>query len=271
MRPVRSEQSVSVRGVQIHLLSAGQGPALLYLHGAGDRGDWMPIFDRLAATHTVYRPDHPGFGHSGDDERIDTVHDLAFFYLDLIAALGIRDTVTVFGSSLGGWIAADLATIEPARVEKLILVGSSGLRVEATPQPDVFMLSAAELADLTFHREDMRERALALAAELDLDDAALQLYLRNRVGTAHLAWNPYFHDPKLPDRIHRVSAPALVVWGADDRLVPRAHADRWVELLPDARLVVIPDAGHLPHLERPDAVLESVAPFLSGAYAGSLT
>ena len=90
----------------------------------------------------MIRPDHPGFGWSDEDTRIDSVHDLAFFYLDLLNELGI-DRVSVIGSSLGGWIGADLATIEPARIAHLVLIGASGLRVEGSGQPDQFALEPA--------------------------------------------------------------------------------------------------------------------------------
>ncbi len=255
------EEKVEVRGTQLRLLCAGTGPPLLYLHGSGDRGSWLPVFDRFAQTHTVYRPDHPGFGHSAEDGRIDCVHELAFFYLDLLDELELR-RVSVVGASLGGWIAADLATIEPRRLERLVLVGASGLRVDGVGQPDVFTLSAVELAELTFHRPDLRERAVADAGALEQDPDALQIYLKNRVGTAHLAWNPYFHDPQLVHRLHRATAPTLVVWGNDDRLVPLEHAARWIDLLPNARLELIDDAGHLPHVEQPERFLELVSPFL---------
>ena len=256
------EQRITVRGTEVRLLRAGAGPPLLFLHGPGDSGAWSPILDSLALTHTVYRPDHPGFGYSDDDDRVDSVHDLGFFYLDFLSELEVA-RVSIVGVSLGGWIGADLATIEPGRVERLVLVGSAGLRVEGVEQPDVFMLSALQLAELTYHRPEFRERAAVEAAGLEADGDELQRYLRNRVGTAHLAWNPYFHDPTLPNRTHRVTAPTLVVWGADDRVLPPAHGERWRELLPNARLQLIPDAGHLPHIEQVETVVELIAPFLS--------
>jgi pimeloyl-ACP methyl ester carboxylesterase len=86
------------------------------------------VYDALAKSHVVIRLDHPGFGWSGEDTRIDSVHDLAFFYLDLLAELGI-ERVSVIGSSLGGWIGADLATIEPARIAQR----SGGPKLNKTP------------------------------------------------------------------------------------------------------------------------------------------
>jgi pimeloyl-ACP methyl ester carboxylesterase len=258
-----TETFVEIRGTRVRVLRAGEGPPLLYLHGSGDPGRWLPALGELAASHSVVRPDHPGFGQSDDDPRIDTVHELAYFYLDFLDELGIG-RISIVGSSLGAWIAADLSTIEPDRVEKLVLIGASGLRVDRCEQPDEFVLDPQQIAEHVFHGEELRTRAVEDARSLDENPEALQLYLRNRLTTAHLAWNPYFHDPKLVHRLHRAKAPTVVVWGREDRLVPLEHGRRWEELLPDARLEVVDEAGHLPHVEQPERFLAIVRPFLDG-------
>lgn len=255
----RTERNVTVRGTRVHLLAGGSGDPLVYLHGSGDPGGWTPALAALAGRYTVFRPDHPGFGASGDGEDLDSIHDLAFFYLDLLDELGL-DRVILAGSSLGGWLAADLATIEPRRVRKLILVSAAGLR-PAEPVPDIFRLSPAELADLTFHTGEAAAAARRAAEELAGQPAAFARYLRDRAATAHLGWNPYLHDPKLPRRLHRITAPALIVWGAQDRLLPPACAHRWAGLLPGARLAIIPDAGHLPLTEQAGAAAAAVLSF----------
>jgi pimeloyl-ACP methyl ester carboxylesterase len=261
-----TELFVDVRGTAVRLLRAGSGPPLLYLHGSTD-GAWLPAHAALAEAHTVLRPDLPGFGGSADDERIDSVHDLAFFCLDLLETLEIEH-VALVGSSLGGWLAADLATIEPRRITRLVLIDAAGLRVEDCGQPDEFVLDTAQVVERAFHAPEQRERAMTAATAVEGDPALLETHLRNRIATAHLAWNPYFHDPKLPDRLHRITAPTLIVWGREDGLVPLAHAHRWDELLPDARLEVIEDCGHVPHVEALPRFLELVAPFLGAAPGG---
>lgn len=254
-----SERELLVRGTRVRMLTAGSGDPLVYLHGAGDLGEWIPALSALAEHHTVFRPDHPGFSGSDDCPDIDSVHDLAFFYLDLLDELGL-DRVTLLGSSLGGWLAADLATIEPSRVSKLILVSAAGIRA-AEPAPDMFLLSATELAELVHYAPAARAAAVAEAQQRAEDPAAFERYLRNRGATAHLAWNPYLHDPKLPGRLHRVTAPALILWGARDRLLPASLARRWAELLPGARLEIIDEAGHLPLAEQAGAAVAAVRAF----------
>jgi pimeloyl-ACP methyl ester carboxylesterase len=256
-----TESDLDVRGTRVRILRGGEGPPLLYLHGSGDPGLWQPVLEKLARDHDVIRPDHPGYGFSDEDKRIDSVHDLAFFYLDLLDALEL-DRVAVIGSSLGGWIGADLATIEPGRITRLILIGAAGLRVEGSGQPDEFALDPVASIEAVYAGAEARRSATERFEALESDPLSMERYLRNRITTAHLAWNPYFHDPKLVHRLHRITAPTLVVWGSDDGLVPLAHGHRWAELIDGSRLEVIDGAGHLPHVEQVDGFLEVVRTFL---------
>jgi pimeloyl-ACP methyl ester carboxylesterase len=256
-----NESYVDVRGTRIRILRGGGGPPLLYLHGSGDPGHWLPVHDELARDHDVIRPDHPGYGFSDEGRGIDSVHDLAFFYLDLLDELGL-ERVDVIGSSLGGWIAADLATIEPKRIGHLVLIGSTGLRVEGSGQPDEFVLEPAAAIEATYVGADARRAATDAFEALEEDSTAMERYLRNRITTAHLAWNPYFHDPKLVERLHRIAAPTLLVWGSEDGLVPSVHGHRWAELVPGSRLELVERSGHLPHVEQTERFLEIVRPFL---------
>jgi pimeloyl-ACP methyl ester carboxylesterase len=254
------EWDLTVRGTRVRMQAAGSGDPLLYLHGSGDPGLWTPALTALAETHRVYRPDHPGFGGSADRDGIDSIHELAFFYLDVLDEIG-ADQAALVGSSLGGWIAADLATIEPRRVSRLVLVDAAGLRAEA-PTRDTFAGSPAEVAELLYHDPDLQAAAVKQAAAVESDPQGFERYLRNRMATAHLAWNPYMHDPKLPARLHRITAPTLVLWGEYDALLPAAHAHRWAELLPGARVEIVEDAGHLPLVERTDAAIAVLRTFL---------
>jgi pimeloyl-ACP methyl ester carboxylesterase len=254
------EWDVTVRGTRIRMLGAGSGPPLLYLHGSGDLGLWTPALAGLAETHSVYRPDHPGFGGSADRDGIDSVHELAFFYLDLLNELGVEE-IAVVGASLGGWIAADLATIEPRRVSRLVLVDAAGVRADV-PTPDTFTFSPAQLAEVLYHDEELRAEAVRQAASVEDDPQRFELFLRNRIATAHLGWNPYMHDPKLPRRLHRITAPTLIMWGGRDRVFPVGYVDRWSELLPKAEVAVIDGAGHLPLVEQPDTALAVLSTFL---------
>ena len=257
-----AESTVTVRGCTLRLLTAGSGAPVLYLHGPDDLGTWTQALSALATSYTVFRPDLPGFNYSQPRADVRSVHDLAYRTWDLIDALGL-DSVRVIGSSLGGWLAADLATVEPARVSHLVLAGAAGLRPAAGFPVDVFVLSPAELAAKTYHGAQARERALAAAAERESDPQQQLLQLRNRAAAARLAWNPYFHDPGLADRLHRVRARTLIIWGEQDQLLPAECGRRYEQLIPGARLEVLAGCGHLPQTEASLEFCELTGAFLA--------
>jgi pimeloyl-ACP methyl ester carboxylesterase len=254
---------LDVRGRRVRLLSCGSGPPLLYLHGMGDLGAWTPALARLALRFTVLRPDHAGFGDSDDDEHVDTVLDLAFGYLDVLDALGL-ERVDLVGVSLGGWRAAELAVLAPHRVGRVALLAPAGLRVTG-PAPDVFTLDPVDLAELTVHDPQARAAAVERAHEVGADPVAFQRYLRNRAATAHLGWNPYLHDPRLPARLHRLVAPTLILWGEQDRILPPSQAAVWAAAVPHAVVETVVAAGHLAMVDRPDLVTDRLTDFLTSS------
>lgn len=258
-----AEAMIDVRGHRVRVPQAGQGEPLVFLHGSGDLGDWVPTLSLLARDFTVYRPDHPGFSFSDDDPAVDTVADLAFSYLDLFDCLGL-DRLHLMGLSLGGWIAAQIAVLAPERISTLILIDAAGLPVDA-PVPNMFTLDPAETASLLFHRADLRSVAMAAARNMVKHQPELfRRYQRNWMATARLGRIPYLHDPKLAGRLHRITCPSLVIWGALDRLFPVEQAYKWAAALGGARLAVLPECGHVPPAEMPLEFVALVREFLSG-------
>jgi pimeloyl-ACP methyl ester carboxylesterase len=258
--PVGQERALTVRDRRIQLFEGGAGRPLLYLHGAGTYG-WMPVHDRLARRRRLLLPVHPGFGASEGLEAIESMEDLVFHTLDVLDALGL-DRTDVIGLSLGGWLAAELALRHPERVDRLVLVDAPGVRVPGVPMGDVFMASPSKARALLFH-----DPASPVAAAL-LPDAPpperLEAALRGREAAARLLWNPAQQYRKLTSRLWRIRAPTLVVWGADDRLVPLAYGEAWARGIPGARLVTIERSGHLPPLEQPERFAETALDFLDG-------
>src|SRR5229473_6070158 len=129
---------ISIRGCGITLMRAGTGRPLLVLHGASDGGHWWPAMTDLAARHDVIVPEHPGYGASDMPAWLDTISDLANFYLDLLDQLDLRG-VHLIGSSLGGWIAAELAVRNSTRLASLTLIGAAGIHVKDVEQVDTFL------------------------------------------------------------------------------------------------------------------------------------
>jgi pimeloyl-ACP methyl ester carboxylesterase len=236
----------TVDGCKLALRRGGTGPPLLFLHGAwADRG-WAPFAKELATRFSVISPDHPGYGGSQTPDWLDDIHDLAFFYLDVLAALGL-DEVHLVGASLGGWIAAEMAVRSTARIARLSLVAPAGIHVKGVAKPDIFLMSQEELTRALFADPRVAEAALAKTPSPEEEEAEL----RGRYMTARLAWQPRLHDPGLAKWLHRIDRPTQLLWGRDDRILPVAYAEEWRRLVPDATIAWFDECGHLPHIEQP--------------------
>src|SRR5215831_2011091 len=142
--------SIDIRGCSIALRRSGSGRPLLLLHGAADAGLWLPYMEDLAARHAVIAPEHPGFGASDTPAWLDTIPDLANFYLDVLDQLDLAD-VDLVGHDLGGWIAAELAVRNPRRLASLTLVAAAGIHVPGVAQVDPFLRTDEQRIRDLFH------------------------------------------------------------------------------------------------------------------------
>jgi len=250
------ERWVEVEGVRTHLWTGGAGPPLVYLHGVAPAGEWLPVHAALAERFTVYAPDHPGFGQTERPEWLTGMDDLVLHTDALLRALGLTRPA-LFGFSLGGWLAAAYAVTYPERVPGLVLHNAAGLHLDEALMPDLTTLGPRALSETVFHHPDIAEAYFR--ARVDPEERLRQY--RAMVTTALLAWNPWF-DPKLPRRLARVTAPALVLWAEHDRLIAPAYGAAYAAALPNARLQVLPNCGHMAPIERPREVAGAVAAFL---------
>jgi pimeloyl-ACP methyl ester carboxylesterase len=198
-----SISKVTIRGCNIRLMRRGAGRALVVLHGA-DGASWLPFMRTLTARFEVIAPEHPGFGESDTPDWLDTVHDLAYFDLDLLAELDL-DRVHLVGLSLGGWVAAELAVRDTSRLASLTLVGAAGLHVNGVKQIDPFLCTDEQRIRDFFHDQARADEMIAQWLAPDRADIAM----KNRVTTAKLSWQPRGHDPQVaaPDR--RTDSPGL--------------------------------------------------------------
>jgi pimeloyl-ACP methyl ester carboxylesterase len=253
------EESVTIRGTRIRVMRGGFGAPLLFLHGAGGAGTWLPYMDALAESYDVIAPEHPGFGASDTPEWLDSVGDLAYFYLDFIRHFGL-DGVHLVGHSLGGWIAMELAVRDCHALSSLTLVAPLGIRVNGVKRVDIFLLMPDELIRCLFH--DEKHIAVALARQPTPDEIDMQI--KNAATLARLAWEPRLFNPQLPKWMHRICVPTLILWGAQDRLVPPAYGPALAALIPGARLQTIGNCGHLPNIEQPEAFVSRLKAFIGG-------
>ena len=249
--------------VRMRVLSAGVGPALVFLHGPWGL-EWDPFLDDLARSFTVYAPEHPGTTPEAHDDiyRLDGLWDLILCHDELLTALKIEEALVV-GHSFGGMVACELAAAYSRRVRRLALIDPIGLWRDTDPIVNWVKLSPAELPNYIF-RNPTVEAAQQMFGPSEPPDAAIAARVRlmwAMGATSKFIWP--IPDKGLKKRIHRVSAPTLIVWGADDWLVPSVYANEFSKRLADARVHIITSAGHAPHLEHPAAVAGLVRDFLT--------
>jgi pimeloyl-ACP methyl ester carboxylesterase len=254
-------EMVTVAGATIRLFRGGSGQPLMFLHGAGGHTGWMAFLEELSTQFEVFAPEHPGFGQSDDPLWLDEVGDLAFFYLDLLEALGL-DRVHLMGTSLGGWIAAEMAVRGTARLASLTLVGAVGITAGGEPIDDIFRMPDDENLRRFYADPDRAARRLGDLAKAYANSADMTIVAKNRATVARLAYRPRFHNPGLAKWLHRIDVPTLLLWGAEDGLVPPKFGDAYRSLIPASRLVVLPNAGHAPFDEQKDAFLAAFRDFI---------
>lgn len=254
-----AETVVTVDGCNIRTMRGGEGETLLFLHGASGAGAWLPFMESLSKKFDVIVPEHPGFGGSDDPDWLHSIGDLAYFYLDLIDAMGLG-AVHLVGTSLGGWIAAEMAVRDSSVMRTLTLVAPAGINVPGVNRGDLFLWSPEETARNLFHDPAWAERMPQPA-----NDDEMMVALKNRMTTAKLTWSPRLHNPDLPKWLHRVKAPTLIVWGDDDKLLPAEIGPAYRDLIPNASLEIISACGHLPHLEKHEEFTAKTVAFIQGA------
>jgi len=250
----------TLAGADIEVFQGGGGRPLLFLHGAGGFDPDAPFVERLCQQFRLIAPRHPGFGRSVLLDWMSTADDFAYLYLELLDKLDIKDVVVV-GSSIGGWIAAEMATKSTIRMAALVLVSPVGIKVGPRDRldiPDIFAMEQAKLERLLYHEPEKWRFDPSSKTDEDLMAIA-----RGRETLALIAWEPYMHDPKLKHRLHRIDRPTLLLRGESDGLVSRSYAEAYAALIPGARLEHIARAGHAPQIERPDVFAESIGRFVA--------
>ena len=248
-----------VNAVRIELIDRGHGRPILFLHPHIGLDPSTPVLAMLAEGGRLIAPSHPGFGHSERPAGITTVDDLAYFYLDLMDALDLRDTL-VIGVSLGAWIAAAIAVKSTVRMARLVLGNPVGIKVgdrETRDILDIFAMLEGEFLEKVFADPSVGQRDYRA-----MTDDEVMVVARNREAAALYAWSPYMHDPKLKGRLHRIRIPALFLWGSDDRVVSEEYGRAYCAAIAGARFERIERAGHFPHLERPDEFAEKLFAFI---------
>lgn len=272
-------KTVTIHGRSISYVERGTGPVLLLLHGmAGTCANWSEVVEPLSREHTVIAPDLPGHGSSAPGAGDYSVGALAAAMRDLLLTLG-HEQANVIGHSLGGGVAMQLAYQSPEMVQRLLLVSSGGLgpevsvvlRAAALPGSELFIAATAELgatvgAALGRGLSAIGLRPKADVAELARGYASLRDPERREAFLATLRASVGTRGQRVDagDRLYLAEAvPVLIVWGADDSIIPARHGEDAHAAIPGSRLEIIEGVGHLPQMEAPGRFIAAVERFLS--------
>jgi pimeloyl-ACP methyl ester carboxylesterase/quercetin dioxygenase-like cupin family protein len=253
--------------VPVSFSDIGSGQPVLLLHGGAGPASVEGFADLLAPTARVIVPVHPGFDGTPRPAQLASVRALAGVYAQLITDLNLTD-VCVVGNSFGGWVAAEIAVAQSAapdrRVRSVVIVDAAGLQIDGAPVPDVSQLTPEQIAQLSYFSPD---KFLVDPATMTPEQRATRVANLAAMGT-YIGGS--MADPALLSRLPAISLPALVVWGAADRMIPAEHGRAYAAAIPGARLTVIEHAGHLPQLEAPEELKSAIAEFLASLQRPSL-
>jgi pimeloyl-ACP methyl ester carboxylesterase len=252
-----AEKTTDIAGIKLHLARAGSGPALLVLHHDIGTPERLPFYDLLAERFTVLVPHHPGWGRSERPRWMRSVRDLAAVHQWLLADLGLKD-VSLVGLGFGGWVAAEMASLAPRDFRRLVLAAPMGIKPPEGDILDQAIISYIAYPQAGFHDQENFRRVYGEVStdQLEAWDIAREMCFR-------VAWKPYMYSQTLPHLLGGVRARPLVVWGDDDKIVPRSAGDVYARALNGARLEIVPACGHLIEMEKPEALARLVTDFMN--------
>jgi pimeloyl-ACP methyl ester carboxylesterase len=269
---------VSIHGHDVGYRMAGEGPVLLLIHGiAGSSATWREVMPTLAERYTVVAPDLIGHGRSAKPSGDYSLGAHAGAMRDLLGALEI-DRASVVGQSFGGGVALQLAYQHPECCERLVLVDSGGLGREVNWMLRFMTLPGSEyLMPVIFPpfvrdggnwvSRQLLRRGVRMGRLAEMWSAYASLTeSENRpafVRTLRAVIDPGGQTVNAADRLYLAAhLPTLIIWGAQDTIIPVAHAQTAHEAIPGSRLEIIADAGHFPHVEIPERFLQILLDFL---------
>lgn len=255
-----SESRVEVAGGKVHLLTSGAGEPVLVLHRDVGNPGWLPFYEQLAQHYAVYVPSHPGFDQSERPEWMRNVRDMAVVYQWLLKELRLH-TLSVIGLGFGGWLAAEMATMDHHQLHKLVLVSAMGVKPTKGDILDQFLLYTTDYLRAGFYDPSKMDELYGKEPEVD----QLVTWEINREMTTRIAWKPYMFNPALPVLLRGVETPTLIVWGKEDKITPVNCGERYMQALPHAQLVALNECGHFVEVEKPVELAQLTLEFFKKA------
>ncbi len=260
--PDPTTTTVDINGFSCRVWTMGSGPKLGFLAGFGGLPRWIPFLDALAKERTVIVPSLPGFpGGDRGHTALDTHLDWVLAAHELIRKAGL-DGADLVGSGPGGSLAAEIAAIWPGSVKRLALIAPWGLFDEAEPATDPWAQRAPDVPGLLC-ADPARWEALKAQPEGQNSPEWPIEQVRAGEAAARIFWP--LGNTKLEKRLPLIGAPTLLLWGGEDRIMPRGYADKFAAgIAGRSEIRIIPGAGHLAELDKPDEVAAAILGWTRG-------
>jgi pimeloyl-ACP methyl ester carboxylesterase len=257
-----TEAAVEVAQTRLYLLKGGTGRPLLVLHGVEGHEGWLAFHEALAEHSTVYAPAHPGYGQTERPAWMETVAHQAIFYQWFLQAADLQG-VDLVGVGVGGWIAAQMAVMCQTRLRHLVLVDAAGVRPRQAEVVDIFIIPWREVIERSLYDAENCTEALRIYTAAPLQEFG-GVREAGRSMSMRMCYRPYMYDPALLPTLGKIQLPTLVVWGAQDQIIPIECGQLYQQAIPGATLRVMGGCGHWPHFEQPDTLAEIIHGFIAG-------
>ncbi len=251
-----TKSKMTIAGCEIVVHRGGEGPPLLYFHGAGPIMSVQPFMELLAKDFDLIVPTHPGFGESEMPDWLEGMGDLGYFYQEFMAELGLEG-VHLGGTSLGGWLASEVALRSTERLKTLTLVGAGGIHVEGVKRGKSSEWGPEETLRQVIYDQKLAEKMIT---KMPKNQAENPQHLKNRATVKILAKPPTF-NPDIQKWAHIIKIPVHIIWGEADRLIPVDFAPVYAALFDNVKVDIIPECGHLPYVEVPELYAEMFKSF----------
>ena len=255
-----TKETVNILGGNVVFQRGGTGEPILYLHGAGVVNQVVPFMEHLGRSFDLIVPQHPGMGDSDAPSWLNNMHDMALFYHDFIGHLGLEN-IHLVGTSIGGWLAATVAYLNPAPFKSVTLACAAGLNNASIPKPPVFAMTAAETLRFVIHDQVLAE---SMIAKMPPGFDEMPNTKKSKATTQTMAGETR-HDPSMSTWLHRLKMPVHIIWGKQDRLSLVQYAEEYKKFLPHAKMTLYDDCGHLPYTECPEKYATDIEAFIQTA------
>ncbi len=244
-----TEERLQVAGTEMQMLKGGSGEPLLILHDEMGQPGWQTLHEELAKNYTVYAPSLPGFGITDRLDWVMNIRDISTWTLWAMEDMGLSNP-NLLGLSLGGWIAAEMATQNPGAFRKMALVSPAGILPPTGEILDMFLIVSKEFITAGFH--DPSSAGFQKVCPDEPSPELVEMWETAREEACRLSWRPYMHDRSLPHRLGRLKdLPSLIVWGRNDEVVPPSAGEVYNNSIGDSRLVTLENCGHRCDAEKP--------------------